>query len=211
MGTRCRWTARRPLTATGADAARTMRLRAVRAAGLAVAPQQNGALLRAVIVHAPSLIAGNARQRLSMIVVDAAPDAGRGAGQALQAIVVRRPASSLLPQIAKAREGPAATIKEWPRFFSSCSRRPGRQGKTYDDQINDRLHDSAAPWGRTCCARAEPCLRDYRLGKGGASFDQRNRRKEHCSWRRSTGRRTRIRTTADLPAAPECSINLDQA
>jgi hypothetical protein len=72
--------ARRPLTATGADAARTMRLRVARVAGLAVAPQQNGALLRAVIVHATSLVAGNARQRLSMVVVDAAPDAVRGAG-----------------------------------------------------------------------------------------------------------------------------------
>jgi hypothetical protein len=134
-----------PFTAGGADAARTVRLWAACVPGLAVAPKQNGALLRAVIVHAPSRIAGNAWQGLAMIIVNATPDAGRGAGQVLGAIVVRRPASALPPQIAKAREGPAATIKERPRFFSMCSRRPGRQGKTCDDQINERLHDSAAP------------------------------------------------------------------
>jgi hypothetical protein len=169
------------LTAREADAARTIRLRAACVPRLTVASQQNGALLRAVIVHAPAQIAGNARQRLAIVVVDAAHDAGRGAGQALGAIVVRGPAGALPPQIAKAREGPAATVKERPRLLSSCSRRPGRQGQTCEDRINDRLHDSAAPWGLACCARAEPCLRDDRLGKGGASFDQRNRRQEHCS------------------------------
>jgi hypothetical protein len=147
---------RDPLTARGADAARTIRLRAARVPGLAVAPQQNGALLRAVIVHPPSRIAGNARQGLAIVVVDATPDAGRGARQTLGAIVIRRPAFALPPQIAKAREGPAATIKERHHLLSSCRRRPARQGKTCDDRINDRLHDSAAPWGvdllRSCRA-----------------------------------------------------------
>ena len=138
------------LTARGADAAPTIRLGAACAAGLAVAPQQNGALLRAVVVHAPSRIAGNARHGLAMVIVAATADAGRGARQALGAIVVRRPASSLPPHIAKAGEGPAATIKERPRLFGSCSRRPGRQYKTCDDRIDDRLHDSA-----TLCAAGQ--------------------------------------------------------
>jgi hypothetical protein len=180
------------LTARGADAARTIRLRAASVPGLAVAPQQNGALLRAVIVHTSSDIAGNARQGLADVVVEATLDAGRGAGQALGAIVVGCPAHSLPPQFAKAREGPAATIKERPRLFSSCSGRPGHQGKTRDDRINDRLHDSAAPWGADLLRSCRALLARLPFGQGRSLI---RRRWQPRHWR------TGIRIT--VPAVPQ--------
>jgi hypothetical protein len=61
--------------------------------------------------------------------------------------------------------------------LSSCNRRPGRQGKTCNDRIDDRLHDSTAPSGADLRCSCRAWFARLPFGQGRSLFGRNRHRR----------------------------------